>query len=105
MRAGLLQYQIEIYHTAVSKDVYGATITNWELYKKTRANIKVDRGDKIIEAQEVISDYSVTFIIRDYINIDDTMRIYWSNKKYDIISIIPDKQAKNLTLSCRLINE
>lgn len=105
MRAGLLQYNIDIYHTTASKDVYGATITNWELYKKTRANIKVDRGDKIIEAQEVISDYSVTFIIRDYNKVDETMRIYWNNKKYDILSIIPDKQAKNLILSCRLINE
>lgn len=105
MRAGLLQYPIEIYHTAVSKDAYGSTVTNWELYKKTRANIKVDRGDKIIESQEIISDYSLTFIIRDYHKIDETMRIYWNNQKYDILSILPDKPAQNLILSCRLINE
>lgn len=105
MRSGTLKYVIDIHEPRTDKDQYGATSTNWFHIITTRADVIIDSGDKIIEAQEIISDYSVTFVVRGYHKINETMRITWNGRKYDIVSILPDVYLQKLNISCRLVNE
>ena len=46
MRAGLLENVIFIYEPIESKDEYGATSTEWRLFKRTRARVQYASGNR-----------------------------------------------------------
>ncbi|SKB43538.1 Phage head-tail joining protein [Macellibacteroides fermentans] len=54
---------------------------------------------------EIVNTYNITFTVRNYHSINETMRIIWKGKYYRIISILPDKYKQSTDIIGELINE
>ena len=77
MQAGLLTETINIYNPSITTNEYGETIQN----------------------------YTKTFHIRYYVNINENMLIEWQNKKYRILSIEELRKWNEKVITGELINE
>ena len=104
MRAGLLTEPITIRRASIIKNGYGQEQTVWENYIITRGNVKYNTGNRVIENQEIINTYTVTFTIRSYHNIDEFMRVLYNKKVYRILSINEDRHTQSSTIIGELIN-
>lgn len=105
MNAGRLDEIIVIQKPIVSKDEYGANITEWVDSIRTRADVQFESGNRQNENNEIVYSYSKVFTIRYYHNIDEFDRVIWKCKKYRILSIEPDKGKQSITIRTELINE
>lgn len=105
MQAGLLKSIITIEKPVLTVDDYGSETLTWEVLKTTRASAKRESGNRVNSNNEIIHDYSVTFSIRFYHDIDESCRIIWNDKKYRILSIFPDRDIQRIVINAELINE
>lgn len=105
MKAGLLNEQIAIYTPSITKDEYGQEKTEYVLKCYTRARIRHDGGNRAIENDEVVFNHTKTFEVRRYVNVLETDRIYWKNKKYRILNIEPDRILQSQIIKAELVNE
>ena len=106
MKAGLLTETIRIETPETFRNEYGADSKRWETWiGKTKAAVTYNSGNRETENNEIIYSYQVTFTVRIYHQINESMRIIWKNKKYRILSIEPNKQKQSLTIRAELINE
>jgi SPP1 family predicted phage head-tail adaptor len=98
MQAGLLNEEISIFFPTITKDEYGSDIETFQYYTKTRSQVKYSSGNRDITNNEIVYNYSVTFIVRKYVQIMENMQIHFGGKKYRILSIEENKhlQCKNV---------
>ncbi len=105
MQAGLLRYLIEIQKVSTNKDDYGAEFENWETHVNCKADIKFNSGNRELQNSEVVITNQLTFIIRYYVDVNESMRIIYDKKKYRILSIDSDNRLMRKTIIAELINE
>ncbi len=90
----------------VTVDEYGHEITSYIDSFTTRADVIWNNGDRIVSNNEIFFSNTVSFIVRYYCDVEDTMRIVYSDKLYRIISVNPDRDLyRNKTIIAELINE
>jgi hypothetical protein len=65
------------------------------------------RGDKHVEAGEVITDFMVQFEFWYYMKdrLKSSMRIYHKDDKYQILNINPRRERQDVAVTCRIIEE
>lgn len=105
MQAGLLTESIKIYAPSTTCNDYGERIQDYTLIRQTRAKVDYSGGRKNIENNEVFFDYTKTFHIRYYVNINESMVIEWNGKKYRILSIEDVRKWNEKIITGELINE
>lgn len=105
IRAGLLTEQILIERVTYIKNIFGANEKKWIRHINTRSIVKFNNGNRKIENNEIVNSYLLSFTIRDYNDVDESMRIVWNDKKYKILSIFPDKHKQSIEIIGSLINE
>lgn len=105
MRAGLLTEIIYVYKPIITISDYGEQSTSYVLDHITKARVDHTSGNRNISNGEVVFDYSKIFIVRIYNNIDELDRLKWNNKFYRILSIEPNKELQQLTITTELIND
>lgn len=105
MIAGILNEVVDILQQKTIKNQYGEEFITWETLIHTRAGVSWSTGNLTTDAEEVVVHYVITFTLRYYHNIDETMRIKWKNKLYRITSIVPDRYRQRLLISTELVNE
>lgn len=105
MRAGLLTEQILIERITYIKNIFGANEKKWIPHMNTRSIVKFNNGNRKIENNEIVNSYLLSFTIRDYNDVDESMRIVWNDKKYRILSIFQDKHKQSIEIIGSLINE
>lgn len=106
MESGLLKDNITFQKQFVSVDDYGHEITTYTDAFTTRADVIWNNGNRIVSNEEIFYENTVSFVVRFYCQIDDTMRIQYNGKLYRIISIEPDRDLyRNKTIIAELINE
>ena len=106
MESGLLKDKITFQKMIVTTDEYGHEITTYIDSFTTRADVIWNNGDRIVSNNEIFFSNTVSFIVRFYCPVEDTMRIKYQNKLYRIISINPDRDLyRNKTIITELINE
>lgn len=106
MDSGLLNQKIEFHRLVLSHDDYGHETYDYEFAFATRANVVYNNGNRVIENQEIFYDNSISFKVRFYVPLEDTMRIKYRDKWYRILAIndIPNIRNQKIIL-CELINE
>lgn len=76
-------------------------------YAYTRAQVIYEGDTKMELYNEITFINNVTFIVRYYhlkmLKKDD--RITFKSEPYEIMEIVPDKEAQLIRLKCKLINE
>ena len=100
MRAGILNELIDIYTPVDEINEYNERIKTWTLKYNTRAHVSWDSGNRSIENNEIVNNYSKTFTVRAYVPVDEKDEIRWQGKKYRIISV---EHRKDLTFNGILI--
>lgn len=105
MRAGLLKYPIIVERPHLHKNEFGEEQTVWECHINTRAQIDWKTGDNVIENDERVFTRSLTFIVREYHDIQNSDRIIWEGRKYRILYIEPHKFEHRQIINTELINE
>lgn len=105
MRAGLLRDTITIQRLDIAKDSFGSITSNWIDKITTRAQVKVNSGNRVNQNNEIINTYNVSFLIRLYHNVNESDRIIYNHKKYRIISIDKELPKQSITIIGELINE
>lgn len=106
MEGGLLKYEIMFQRQFISLDEYGHEVITYRDAFPTRANVKWNSGDRIISNEEIFYDNSLTFTVRSYCPVEETMIILFKDKKYRIITINPELDMYNRKeIIAQLINE
>lgn len=105
MKAGTLKYIIEIYRPVITSTDFGNTHTEWEFHYKTHANMIFNSGNRINENNEIFYPTTRTFIVRHYVPVEDTMRIKFEDKYYQIVSINKNKYYNDIEINTDLVNE
>lgn len=105
MRAGLLNEVVTILEPSITINEVGEQSTEYINKLTTKANVEHSTGNRQIENNEVVFNYSKTFKFRIYIDITELDRILWNNKQYRIISIEPNRQYQEQTVIAEMIND
>lgn len=105
MRAGLLKERIQILESSIIKNSYGEEETQWEVKCTTRARLIHKSGNRAISNEEVAYQYTKTFQLRHYIQVNEYDRILWNDNVYRILDIEPDKEQMLITINVELIND
>jgi len=105
LRAGTLTEPIIIQQQTTIKGEFGDELKSWTNYISTRCEVKSHSGNRQTENMEIVNTYNITFTVRNYHSIDESMRIIWKGKPYRILSILPDKYKQSTDIIGELINE
>lgn len=105
MQAGLLNEIIEIQIPMSTINEFGSTKITYSKWITTRANVRQNGQNRSIQENEVFYDVAKTFIIRSYIDIQESHRIVYQGKPYRIVSIDYDRHNNCKTIVADLINE
>ena len=105
LRAGELRESITIKEPVVIKDSYGGNVTEWRDVISTRDKVKQDSGSRENQNNEILHTAIVSFTIRLYHRLNESMIIIWNGRKYRILSIINELYKKSITIKTELINE
>lgn len=105
IRAGELTEFITIQRPEVIRNEYGANDIEWRDSITTRARVIQKSGNRSDENNEIVYNYTTTFVIRWYHNIKEDMRVVWNNRKYVIHSVYKEVYKQSVTIVAELINE
>ncbi len=106
MEAGKLNQRVEFWSLKLDTDEFGHEKYDYELSFSTKASIKYNNGNRLIENQEIVYDNTLTFKIRSYCPVQDTDRIKYRNKWYRILSVNDEYNKHNQKIIItELINE
>lgn len=105
MEAGKLKDRIKILQRNIIINEYNEQGVEYVTYRDTKAQVIYKQGNKVIENDEIVQVYNPTFIVRNYIQLNETMLIEFKDNKYRILSIIEDTQKQNKTIYTEKINE
>lgn len=104
-RAGLLREVIEIYKVVWEKDEYGNQVESLELRFKTRAKVEHVSGLRNIVNNEIIHDYTKTFLVRGYVEVEDYDKILYNGKYYRVLSIDLNSEYQQKIINTELVND
>lgn len=105
MRAGILTELITVLSPNIIVNEVGEQTTEYLPKLTTRANVNWKTGNRNIENNEIVFDYTKDFKVRYYVDINEFDRILWNNKQYRIISIEPNKHYQELNIIAEQIND
>jgi len=105
MRAGILTEPITILKPVIIKNDFGAEKTDWINFIATRTNVRFNSGNRFTETNEIIHSCNLTFTIRYYHLIDESMKVAYKGKEYRILAINSDRLKQSTTIIGELINE
>lgn len=105
MRAGLLKEIITILSPIITKNKFGEQTQEWKKKCQTKARVIYNNGSRINENGDIFYSSYITLEIRYYVQADEYDNIIWNDKKYRILSIIPDKENNKKIISIELIND
>lgn len=71
----------------VTVDEYGHEITSYIDSFTTRADVIWNNGNRIVSNEEIFYENTLTFQVRKYCPVTETMIILYKNKKYRIITV------------------
>lgn len=105
MKAGNYNEVITFLVPELSRNEFGEKVQEYSPLYTTRAFVAYDSGSRFVVNSEVFNDYSKTFTVHDYLEINEKMLIEYDNKRWTITSINHLKPTKELVISTTLYNE
>lgn len=100
MRAGKLRESIEIHQrVTVTDSDYGSQKHSFELYFKSRAEVRFLNGAEIVQNSAATNTTNVTFYMRFKEGVDETMQVNYRGDMFNIEVIEEDRKRKMLKLT------
>lgn len=88
-----------------SETEYSASEVIYEDYFSTYARVSHIRGNRAVEANEIVNTYTVRIEIRLYHKVDYDMVIVHDGIRYRILDINPERSKNCITITGERINE
>lgn len=99
--AGKLRFPATVEEVTETKNSYGESTVSWSTRSHTRASIRPLNGREYFDQAKAESEVSHKVVIRYEDGITTKMRINYSNRIFDIQSILNvDERNRQLTLMC-----
>lgn len=99
MNPGLFRHRIKLLKMVVTEDEIRQQIEDWQEVRTCWAAIKTVSGREYFAAASVQAERTYRFIIRYTPGIDETMRIDYQGRQFDIQSVLnDDERKKTLTI-------
>lgn len=105
MKSGLLNEIITIQRPVTVKNKVGEVEQTFKDLKNTRSEVQWNTGKRSVTNDEIVFDWTKTFNVRRYVDIQETDRIKWKDHLYRILSIEDNRQWNQKTIFTELINE
>lgn len=106
MYAGKLNEFITVESANTHENELGEVVDNHYCVKfATKAQVIYKSGSRVIDNNEIFTDYSVQFVIRYYHSVCETDRVVYRGQRYTIDSIEHSREYQLIKLNCNLINE
>lgn len=105
MVAGKLNEVVKFIEPVTIKNNYGATKTEWKDRITTKASVNQKSGSRGVINNEIFTSYTIEFEVWDYHLINESWRVIWNKKIYQIESIVPERGKKKQTIITSLVNE
>jgi SPP1 family predicted phage head-tail adaptor len=100
LNSGEFRHRITIQKLTSQEDELGQVVDEeWVDVKSVWASIKTLQGREYIEAAATQSETTVRFIIRHTTGIDETMRVVFKGKTYEIVAPPINDNELNKTLT------
>lgn len=104
MRTGTLNSRVVVEQQSTTQDALGQPVLTWSTFATLWANIKHTSGIETIKADALTTVTKVSIQVRYRTDIKAAMRVVHGTDVYNIVSVLPDKEAKNFTnLVCELV--
>ncbi|WP_378210006.1 phage head closure protein [Anoxybacteroides rupiense] len=96
---GQFRHRITFLKPVTLTDEIGQEITEWLILKRVWAMIKTVKGQEFFSVASVQAERTYRFIIRHTKGIDETMKIEYDGRLFDIQSVLnDDEERKTLTI-------
>ena len=105
LTASNLKYRIGILTPAVSRDRFGAQHTRYDLTRTIYADVRYDKGKRVLEHGEMWLPSSIVITTRLHPELTDHCRIAWDGKVYQIDSFNRDTFEGSITIKASRIDE
>ena len=94
MNPGLFRHKITLMKLVTTQDEIGNMIEEWQPIRTCWTAIKTVKGQEYFSAASVRAEKTYRFIIRYTPNINETMKIDYNNRLFDIQSVLNDDEEK-----------
>lgn len=105
MQSGSLKEKISFYRKEVKTSEYGDTKISYEKYKDTSAQVEYNTGSREVINSEITYPVTRTFHVRFYHEIEESMRILYQGKYYQITSIEPIRSRNEKIILADLVDD
>ena len=105
MRAGAYEHIISIMKHKVSQSESGEQREYWDKGMTTRAALQSNSGARTDSNNEIFYEYTKTFVVHRYVDVDEFDRICYKCRYYRILSIDEDRHLNQKTIVAELVNE
>lgn len=105
MQSHLLRDPIDIYQLETIKTEYGTIKSDYVLKYHTRSYVKFNSENQVVSEGEIFYPINRTFIVRSYVPVVESDRIFWQDKWWKILSINQNKYYNDIEIICTLVNE
>jgi len=105
MQSHLLRDPIDIYQLETIKTEYGTIKSDYVPKYHTRSYVKFNSENQVVSEGEIFYPINRTFIVRAYVPVVESDRIFWQDKWWKILSINQNKYYNDIEIICTLVNE
>lgn len=106
MKAGRLREEkITIYNTPTQTSDYGLylDISNLEFVCTTRASKQYTSMTRTVDNDAIVYPVNITFYVRHYVPVKEDNIIFWNNRYWRVLSVIPNKYYQDIEVGTELI--
>lgn len=104
-KRGQLNEFIEIWQSYITNNEYNEQVNEFNFKNRARCKVRYDKGERLIENNEIFYSYVRTFIVDDFVDVTNFNRIKYKGEFYQIQNIQPIKKDRILIIQASLIND
>lgn len=101
MVIGEMDRRIQLGSYTTAKNLSGEDVKTWTWGSAIWAKVKTDGGNETTQANQNVGELVATFIIRYRTGYEQSKRLKYNSKEYDIISIDEIERKKYLVIKAK----
>ncbi len=102
MKVGMLRHRIVIQENRVSRDSFGAEISEWIQFAVVWAEVSPISGREYVSFKQINAEITTKITIRYLAGVTTEMRVLFKDRVFEIDSVInPEERNISLFLMCK----
>lgn len=104
-KRGQLNEFIEIWQSFITKNEFGEQVNEFNFKNRARCKVRYDSGQRLIQNQEIFYSYIRTFIVDEFVDINEFNRIKYKGQFYQINNIQHIVKDRILIVQTSILND